>query len=318
MPVTNFPNGFLYGVNVRGVPILQLHPGKVFYVNNSSVGNAGSDSQAGNYNKPFATLDYAVGKCTVSRGDIIVLMPGHAENVATATALALDVAGISIMGLGVGTLRPSLTLITNTTATIAVSAANISISNVRIIANKAAIVSAITLTTAKNLTLQDVDFIDTSAILNFNALIDTNTTSNAADGLTLINCNWYGLSAETNTTCILMDGTNRGLEVKGCYFTHAGVADYPGFMKIADGKVVTDAKIIKNIFNFVNVSSATGGVLIVTDGSTNSGVIAENFVKHLDATTEVLVTASSGFVFHDNKASAVADKSGYLLPAADA
>jgi hypothetical protein len=34
---SNFPNGFLDGVTIRGMPIVQLHPGKVWWVNNSSV-----------------------------------------------------------------------------------------------------------------------------------------------------------------------------------------------------------------------------------------------------------------------------------------
>ena len=62
----------------------------------------------------------------------------------------------------------------------------------------------------------------------------------------------------------------------------------------------------------------TAGILVTTNGTTNSGVICRNFAQSLDATSEILATASSGFIFFNNYYSGAADKSGYLLPAADA
>ena len=137
--ISNYPNGFLNGVTIRGVPLQQTQPGEVFWVNSTTIlakgGVGGSDGNGGTYTKPFKTLDGAVGKTTASRGDIIVLMPGFTETVSTATALALDVAGVAVVGLGSGSLRANITLDTATTATIAVSAANISFKNVIFTAN---------------------------------------------------------------------------------------------------------------------------------------------------------------------------------------
>ena len=116
---------------------------------------------------------------------------------------------------------------------------------------------------------------------------------------------------------INMLGTNDRLIVKDCYFAHLNVDDGGLFMLIATGKVVTNMQVDGTGFNFVGVSSATAGVLITTNGSTNSGYFRNCFVKHLDTTTEIMVTASSGFVFWDLKATAVADKQGYLVPGAD-
>src|SRR3990167_4421252 len=111
MPMSNFPNGFANGVTIRGVPILQSHTGKVFWVNNSGVlpdgGISGADANPGTYLQPFSTIDNAINNCTASRGDVIMVMPGHAETV-SATTIAMDVAGVNIVGLGVGALRPTL------------------------------------------------------------------------------------------------------------------------------------------------------------------------------------------------------------------
>jgi hypothetical protein len=64
--------------------------------------HSGTGTDAGGYgagpDKPVATIDYAIGLCTANKGDIIYVMPGHAE---TAVATA-DVAGISIIGVGTG------------------------------------------------------------------------------------------------------------------------------------------------------------------------------------------------------------------------
>ena len=102
---SNYPNGFANGVVIRGKPLFDLHPGKIFWVNGSSVlaegGIAGADTTgSGTYKRPFATIDYAIGKCTASRGDIIMVMPGHSETITTDGGIALDVAGVPAGAVG--------------------------------------------------------------------------------------------------------------------------------------------------------------------------------------------------------------------------
>ena len=141
MTISNYPNGFLNGVTIRGVPLLQMHPGKVFWVNNSSAladgGSGGSDGNPGTYTQPFATVTKAFTKCTASRGDIIAVMPGYTESVPSAGAESWNIAGVAVVGLGSGSLKPTFTLETATSATLDVAAANISISNVRFVSGLA-------------------------------------------------------------------------------------------------------------------------------------------------------------------------------------
>lgn len=152
MAVSNYPNGFAAGVNIRGVPLIQTHPGKVFWVSNNTTGllsgqKGGSDGNKGTFDAPFATVDYAVGQCVANRGDIIFVKPGHAETIATATALALDVAGIAVIGLGQGSNRPTFNL-TATSSNIAMSAANITWWNCLITGGIDAIVAVMTVSAA--------------------------------------------------------------------------------------------------------------------------------------------------------------------------
>lgn len=170
--MSNYPNGFANGVTIRGVPVQVAHPGEVFFVNNSSVlakgGIAGSDGNDGSYKRPFSTIDYAIGKCAANRGDIIFVMPGHAETISAAAGIALDVAGVAIIGLGMGSLRPTLNF-TATASTLTMSAANCSLKNLLLTGGIDAVVSMIVVSAAdctiENCELKDVTGQMTNGIL---------------------------------------------------------------------------------------------------------------------------------------------------------
>jgi len=125
MPISNYPGGFSNGVTIRGVPILTAHPGNVFWVDSG----AGSDGHKGTFDRPFGTIDYAVGRCTANNGDIIMVKPGHTETVSAAAGIDLDVAGIAVIGLGTGSDRPTITFDTAITADMDVGAANVTVAN---------------------------------------------------------------------------------------------------------------------------------------------------------------------------------------------
>lgn len=125
--MSTYPGGFRTGVNVRGAPILNTYGGNVFWVDS---GGAGGDSGKGTYHRPFHTIDYAIGRCTASNGDVIICKAGHAETLTTASDITCDVAGVTIMAAAgaVGALRPKLTFgSADNSASVVVSADNVSI-----------------------------------------------------------------------------------------------------------------------------------------------------------------------------------------------
>ncbi len=124
----NFAGGLMVNGNlVVGNP--QSTTGNVFFVQSTNA-NAKDDPAHGlRPDNPFATIDYAVGKCTASNGDFIWVRPGHVETVTAAAGLDLDVAGITLWGEGSGSLRPRVNFTTATTADMDVDAANITIFN---------------------------------------------------------------------------------------------------------------------------------------------------------------------------------------------
>jgi len=205
---SNYPNG-IQDLVLRGAPITQLHPGKVFFVNGSSVlasgGTAGSNGNPGTYQRPFATIDYAIGRCTAGRGDIVAVMPGHTETVSAASGIALDVAGVAVIGLGSGSLRPTINY-TATAATLTMSAANCKLINILHTGGIDAVVSPIVVSAADCMIisneLRDVTGQMTDGIL----------TTAGATRLKILNHVHSGDSAAgTNTAIAIVGGS--GIEI---------------------------------------------------------------------------------------------------------
>lgn len=310
--LSKYPGGFLNGVAIQNLPVLNSYSGSVVWVDSVT----GSDNNTGVYNQPYATISGALAGCTAAKGDIIMCKAGHAESISSATSLTMSKSGVAVIGMGQGANRPTITFTTANTATINVTANNVSFTNMVFVANFLDIAAAFTTTTATNFTLDNCQFTDTSAVLDFVVLVDTGTTTNATDGLTINNCSWYGLGTGSGTAMVKMDGTNARITITNNYMTSAATTG-AALMPIITTKVVTGLMANNNIFVLTQATNLATGILITTDGSTNTGMISRNLIQGLDATTEILVTASSGFRFSQNYYSGAADASGYLLPAAD-
>ena len=122
MTLTKYPNG----VSSFGLPVVggaHLTTGKIFFVDS----NIGSNSYDGrDSTKPFSTITYALTKCTANKGDIIYAMPSHIEP----ADVNINVAGVSLIGIGWGGLRPQLRLVTNTSASLEISSCDVLVSNI--------------------------------------------------------------------------------------------------------------------------------------------------------------------------------------------
>lgn len=197
--------------------------GSVFYVNSSLTGATAAKNNIASRGKSPSTalysIDYAVGLCTASRGDLIVVMPGHVETVATAAALALDVAGITVIGLGRGSLRPIVNF-TATAGTATISAANIHVEN--IIFNGAIDAVAAPLTvSAADCTLRNIEYRDASATQCTIFL----TTTASADRLLIDGLVYRGDSAAGTTSAIAIVGGDgiiiRDFSIVGNFSTSA-------------------------------------------------------------------------------------------------
>ena len=323
MPASNYPNGFPFGVTIRGLPITVAHPGKVFWVNNSTVladaGIGGSNGNPGTYQKPFSTIDYAIGRCTANRGDIIMVMPGHAETVDAATDILMDVAGIAIVGLGTGTKRPTLTFSVAATANIPITAVNMSIKNVLFVANFADVASVFTATgtaAPKDFCVENCEFRDTSSILNFMTVVTGNATANSMDGFTFTGNRISSLGTMAATTAIVMAEAANRVQIRENFGVWAILNDTAAMF--AGGAFnFLSFDFANNVLNRPNTSS-TGGSFISGSGTTWTGTAYGNLMWQLDATAGIWIPTGTKLGFFENYSPITggADKSGLINPAA--
>lgn len=267
MGMSNFPHGFTHGVTIRGVPIQLMHPGKVFWVNNSGVlpegGIGASDGNDGSYLKPFSTIDYAIGKCTASRGDVIMVMPGHAENISAASGLTSDVAGVALVGLGTGTLRPKLSF-TAAAATHVISAANCSFYNIQWEANFADVATGLDVSGVDGLSFENCYFTEAGTDLNFVDVIDLAT---GADDISFKGCKFIGGDASNDS--FITGVAHDGFYIEDCMF-HMNVAQTAVVGLIDSTGNVTNMRIRNCDFR----SNVDGALFLDFNGAANGGTIS--------------------------------------------
>lgn len=215
--------------------------GNVFYVDSGSGNDAAGNGVTSS--APFATIDFAIGKCTANNGDLIFVMPGHAENVTTATGINCDVAGISIIGLGSGNDLPKVSF-TAAAGSITVGAASVTIRNIKLIANFATGTTAgITVAAAGDYcTLDGIQFRDTSAANEFLLHISVATT---VTDLTVSNCSFVTLAGSA-TNSILFAGTTSDCILSGNHFFVSSTDSVVDHLVGAATNVLVEGNIIYN------------------------------------------------------------------------
>lgn len=297
---TNFPNG----VSSFGVPVLGgsiLTTGNIFFVD-SGASNANDVPAHGSKRQPFATIDYAVGRCTANNGDHIIAMPGHAEVVSAAGGLDLDVAGITLVGIGRGTAQPTVTLGTVAGADVDIDAANVTIENINFVANIADITAAIDVN-ATDFTIRNCRF--TQAGDDLNALIWIQDAAAAgSDRMTIENCHVIAYDA-SNTHFVNFAGTGTGHIVRG----NVLMGDW-GTMAIGGAGVVTRAAIMDNVI-YNNASDVDS---CINFAATATGICVRNLVGSAAAQANQ-ITATAMTVCENYGAVTTEDLSGVLEPA---
>jgi len=286
--------------------------GSVFFVHSGtgSNGNSGTDPD-----NPYADIDYAIGQCTANKGDVIYVMPGHADTISAAGDITLDVAGVSIIGLGNGSLRPIITYDTADTGILNVTGANCTIDNIIFSANFADIVMAIDVD-AVDFTISRCSFRETATDKNFFSCIGTDDTNNAADGLSVLYCERISIDANVLAFISILANISR-LKVIGNFDNQASAADIGHFI-ILGTFTVLGAEIVGNRLNVTGDDNASTVGIFMTGSSTScTGIMAYNLAGSLDTTTELIVTATLDFQQFENYFTGVIAKSGKLWPAVD-
>lgn len=300
--INNFPGGFANGLTIRGMPVAVTHPGKVYWVSNATTLSdrqiGGSNSNNGTFDKPFSTIAGALTNCVANRGDIVFVKPGHTETVAAAGGIALNKAGVAIIGLGVGSTRPTVTLGTLTTASIQVSAVNVTISNFLFVSALAAVATVFEVATtvvATDLTIDNCEFRDGSTALNLvSALVQGGTTANALDGLRFTNNTIVGKKASAvtaGTTAIVVTGAVDRAVIQNNVATHRVLLANTAVLIAAGANDLTNVLIDNNRTYRPNTSNNTGEILS-SSSTASSGLITNNIAGTLSSSGLILPTGT--------------------------
>ena len=308
LSVWNMPTGDDLADNVSFMDIYT--GGEVIYV--SSTHPLTSNSNPGTFARPVSSLAQAMNMVTANVGDMIVLMPNHAETITGVGGLAFDVAGVTVLGMGTGKQRPRFLMDGADTVTAAVTAADTRIVNVEFAAGHADVTQCFDVQ-ATGFTLERCVFTDNVAGENFlNIVLSGTATDNVADDIALIGNRWYSPDAAALSFWEHTGDVRRAMVVGNNVHT-AGTGATAAFIFSTSGDDLNDATIA---FNTYRCETTGDNSFIENDTTANTGMIAWNVALALDADAAVPLDAD-GLAYMQNFYSGDIAASGLLLPAAD-
>lgn len=278
--------------------------GSTYGVDASGYGNS--------WETPFATIDYAIGQCSGVTNDVILVDPTHSETITAAGAITCDVARVAIIGLGTGSARPIINYTTAAAASIEITAANVTLKNLRLQAVFTnGITSAINITaTGDYAVLDGLTFRDTLTTQEF--LICISLTAAGADNVTIQNCDIIGLAGTGSEAIKASAGIVDNLKIinnriVGTYSAaciNLGAADVHHTYLYVRGNIL------------VNETGTESVCFLIDEGCTGS-IIADNYLAGLgnESAVSEIVTVTTGGLFQ-NFVTGESVKSGVLQPAA--
>jgi hypothetical protein len=277
------------------------HPGAIFFVH-SGIG-ADADGNGKNPDIPFATLDYAIGKCTANKGDVIYILPGHAENLTAADSVDCDVAGVTIIGLGHGNLIPTFSA-TAAAGAIKVDAANVTIKTLKLVANFATgVTKGLDITAAGDgCTLDGLKFRDTAATSEYLIHIAVATT---VTDLQIQNCSFVTLAGSL-TNSILFAGTSTDAVIRRNVFFVDSADSVIDHLAGAPVNILIDSNYI------VNQDTGAAGYVIDVHAS-GTGMACNNRGAYANVAAEM--TKGAAMWWLENYFSNTIAESGLLEPA---
>ena len=257
---TNFPNG----IRSRGVEVLggggggsRVITGNVWFVDSGAANGGDSAAHGKSPDKAFLTLDYAIGRTTASNGDVIYVLPGHAETIAA--VIAVDVAGLSIVGVGEGYARPQIT--GNFVGdTMRISAANCVVENLVFNESTAAATANIDVTAADNKIIGcrfDLGATD----------LDNITVGASADRLQILG-NIFEVSANGPDSAITVEGAADSMVIQGNHFNGGSSTNTWDDAAIDyAANVPLNCLILDNDFLYATATLGTGNILKASQGN---------------------------------------------------
>jgi len=287
----------LFGRWLQGSVVIAdegVSTGRRFWVH-SGTGTDGA-GHGGSPDAPFASIDYAIGKCTADKGDIIYVMPGHAESYGDGEGFTADIAAVRIIGIGWGAARPTLTF-AHAAASCAVSAASVAIENIRFVAGITAVAAGVALAaTATDFEMRGCEFY-WGGTTGDDFVLCVSMLAGADRAIFEGNRFLQEPAVAGNASAIKFVGPCDNMIIRGNEFMgDSSVACVNGITAISQGLMFLD-NVVHNADAgepYLEVFTGTTGVIANTRGLASGATIAANAVADAMAHCENFVVNTAG------------------------
>lgn len=278
--------------------------GKAWFVD-SNLGNDSNNGRA--MDRAFASLDACINAVSAdsgaSRGDVIFVCPGHVEDLTNTNLIDLDVAGVTVNGLGIGTMRPRFDF-NHADAIFQIGADNCRISNLTFRPSVTIVTVGVEVGAGANdCVIDDCEFLAGEAGDGTDEFVEAIEVEAGCTNTFIRGCKFrLHASAGGATSAIMLTGASTGVEISDC--------DIKGPYTVAcingDGAAQVDVRIRRNL---LTPASGQPGIELLT---ASAGIIDLNFISTDLATKAAAIVADACFYF-ENYYCEVANETGGII-----
>lgn len=229
----------------------------------------------------FPTITAALAKCVADRGDTILVNTNHDETITTAGGTTVSVNGVSIIGLGKGVDRPTISFTTSTAASFNITGNEVLIQNIQFTCGIDAQTAMINVT-GTDVGFQNCEFDTNSGTVGAILGILTGATS---DRFSVVNCRFLGpaVNSGTTTTAQIQYESAVDILIQECYFTG----------KMTQAVLNVTGTVLRGLIrsNFFVIATGTKAISVA---AASTPFISNNRINVPSGTTPII--AAAGFV----------------------
>jgi len=274
--------------------------GQTIFVDSTNGSNTAGGTWGQSWDTPYATVSYAISKCTTGAGDVIFVAAAHTENISadgstagsgsTTGIFSVDKGDVSIIGLGRGTKRPTFSFTTAAAAGVYLigTSPNVLLNNLVFIGNYTnGVTSAMSIAAnCYGATIENCDFRETA---NTKENLIAISIAALCEDVVIRGNKFHSIAGGTDSAVVKTAGAAPNLAIYDNYID----GDYSGPVFDLDAVALSlDMDIHDNVIN--NVDAAAG--IVIGCHANSTGAIYDNKIKH-GLPGSAVITAAAAAVF---------------------
>ena len=201
----------LTGTTASTLAAVKYEDADWYYVDSAATG----DADGSNWDDAVVTLDAAINKCTGATQYVILVNAGHTEALTGADGVDIDVANVTIIGMGIGSAKPVFDY-TNAAGEFVIGAANVKVVNLAFLPNVNVVTKAIDVENGGDFAqIVECDFLEGSTA-GTDEFVDCVIVGTTATDVLVKGCTYFGTGANANTFVNLDAATIANATVRDC------------------------------------------------------------------------------------------------------